>query len=282
MNNKLASSCLDRCLGFSKRDCRQCRRKQRPGSNTCVIHRNYYKNWFATHKGFFDRNQLTSRQLNEYLVQLGGRHVVPPESLIRNLPQDMADYWELLVTCTDYPIHLNIVCLRYTLYTILADLIRATRLDVYAENAAERIGTFCKDPESCTLVFGMLIQELILLFMFWESQMPLSRATLQRLLHICLLRPHQWIQVLYSHSFHDVYQSRRDNLLQSELIRSSRVVERFFDPVVPSFINTMWTKHAYTAQKKSAYFKEELIANVYSPRRLEALLEAGGFDGIEW
>lgn len=277
----LAETCLDRCQAFSSKNHRQCRLKQRPGFSTCLIHRNYYTRWFDTHKGFFTREQLSQRQLHEYIYQLGGRHVIPPESLIRNLSPDMADYWELLVTCTDYPITLNLICLRMCLSEILIELLKTYPSAEHAKTAVERINTFCKDPTSCEMVFGMLIQELILVCMFYEPRFPISRATLQYIFTVCFITPDNWRQMLYSQSFHTVYQLRRDNLLQSELVRSSRVIERFFDPIFPLFLKTFWFKHAYTIRTRLDPLKSELVSVVFSPQRMQTIIDMLGINCLD-
>jgi hypothetical protein len=236
-----------------------------PNQKTCCIHKNYYKDWLTKHPPFYDTDHISIRQLKEYIFQLKNRHVILSESFLTGLAVPYFQYYAFVMRYSDFPIILNSHCF----YTLMASVPRSlcsaahnNLLQLFIKHLVE-LAFFLKDPKSCSVVLGYVLYECGRYFIQFNVPFDTGTFILTNLFELP-----GWRYLLYWKGLDEALTKIWDVL------------------TVPG--STFWTidvfrqhlhlfhmYHGSSIRIHSNLFKEELIANVLHPRRVQRLLDLG-------
>jgi hypothetical protein len=264
MKTSVAKTGKTQCTAFGHRDKRRCRLERRDGELTCHIHKNYYKHWYERHR-LFDRYQMSNREVEELEFQIQNHYVNIPANWITQLytPGERA-WYSFVMDNTDLSPVLNLECFQSLFYN--------TFFYNTVWNNADYIRSYVRDVESCMFAFTMILQ--------WSMQM--SHGGIYSCLDLASVYVDKldWKPILYSTQCMDVLK-----MLEPQ-IRSTfpQIEEDIEDPTHPFvlFIRTFLNRIARPIKKRCALYKEDLIAAVLSPRRIQRLLDMGyDFDVLD-
>lgn len=115
------------CTAFNKKDHRRCRLRKMENEHTCKIHRNYYHNWFQTHPEFCVWNPPSERLLEEYSFQIKNKYVKIPLSYMLSLNDTYhSDYYIFLMKYSEHKGNVNIHCFEKHIYTLVKHIFHNT------------------------------------------------------------------------------------------------------------------------------------------------------------
>lgn len=282
---KIAQDEQHQCLGYTKHTHRRCRLQRRQGEKTCLIHKHYYTNWFTTHTADEWRT-AGKRARQEIEFQLQHRHVVPPPHILADIPSHSLDVWNLFVTHSDESITLNRPCLEAALKYMIkslfllnhngSELVRQTMQD-----NRKRLETYLKSPSDCQAVFRLVLQYCVRTCAFYFETMNVSSERIRAVFRSVVLKPQGWRQLLFSNGLEDVYQDERAKYIQMWPDTFNLLFMNKIDPIWRQVHSEFTEKHRTYLRERTAIIKEELIAEVFHPRRIEPLIMKYGIEVLD-
>jgi hypothetical protein len=266
----------DKCMAFTKTDKKRCRLYKRPNEQTCYIHRKYYKDWLEkrwkiiVQKSF---NGISKRELDEWIFQLKHRTVVIPVEYVQTLNFFDANFiynYDFLIRYTDISPMENV-------YGFLQCMKRRLEfLDLIAFDVG--LEPYMKDWTCCLFIFSSLIEHILI-------RSNGSTATfLLKILQCCRSDP--WKQMLYSNKFRYLFHEyntelqRHLELIYYDFIATDEL--SFEKNPIDCLIKNFNMRHAFDIKRRCMIYKQELIAAVWKPSRVQKWLDNGlGLDFIE-
>lgn len=273
---RLAKHEKEQCCAFDSKDHRRCRLVREPEKLTCKIHKTYYDRWHEKHPPFADW-LLSKRIEEEYRFQFKNGYVqfdsFPSLLLItinRNIYTKMI---RILLETTPFSLKDYPHCISTLVSNEFGSRI-AFPFETHLAKITELMYIF-KDSETLRLFLEQLTLYMVN-YAFTSTQHAHIALTYATIVNSHL----PWINLLYAdsisqiiptviHRFHTDYALNQD---QKDFI--AQFTEMYLEPTLLNFHHS----HRHLIRHKCDQFKEELIANVCHPRRIEKLIETYGIE----
>jgi len=238
----------NQCTAFTK-DHRRCR-LEKVGEKTCVIHRNYYRDWFIKHPLYlFNSPYMTKRRRNEVIYQLQN-HIHIDKNVLELLRYTIyPNEYEFLIKYA----YIDPLLIEKSFKLSLIDILWTSIDDVNND----RMDSILTSYEVCIEVFKYSLE---LFQLGCAVPWPL------------LFKSYKWKQVLYSDVLMDIYNDTvtkyRSNLEYTQKLENC---------VLPYIIEAKML-HRKQLRSRIALYKEDLMMFCWHPSRVEKWISDGGME----
>jgi hypothetical protein len=262
------------CCAFGK-DHRRCRLASLPETNTCYVHKFYYINWFNSHPGFFSLNFISKRQLKEYIFQFRNRYVTLPVAHVTSIPANWYDYYNTIIMYTDHCPLVNRACLRNVVNIIVRGAFVPIAPGQFDESVYEDLRFFLKSPEACAVVFHELVQAGLDLLRWGWRNVPRTVDVIHSI-YSKFFALEEWRYIACGSSLIKLFK----NAL-TPMDRFDHFVRTTFHPAFVGAIRELKQTHRSHMKNRVAVFREELVAQVFHPDRMQQLIDTYGIDVLD-
>lgn len=271
------------CTAFAD-DHRRCRLVQEANKKTCIIHKNYYKNWFEKHHPHFGIRNLTKRKLAELEFQILEGHVVPTKDYVLSIAtfSHMVPYYLLLCRGGTDPMtnpnmfHLAVEMICHdALLGMRYDPERSTNWQIISSTS---INTLLVKPEYCIIV----LQDVVMYLLRYIEPILIHQRLdeyQERILEVwdLFLSNSNMIQILKSQEFKEFLTTTQKSIRE----RAEHFLS-FYMRNMETLVTTMMQTSETIIRSRVQIYKEELMAYCWSPERIEKYLgEQGNFDALD-
>jgi hypothetical protein len=237
----LAKAEKEQCTAFCGR---RCRLAIRPGHTTCLVHRNYYRDWCERNPPADHWNDLTVRQQTEYMFQVSRGLVEIPAWQVVLLRINQIDYFDIFMRHTDHSPMLNMQCFTELIF-----------LNMKSDTPYDFL---LKDIDSCFHVFKSLMVRMILTVEMTPMRLLNTAA-------IFLANP-SCRCILFSTrigAFFDIF---------SDVLRVYMPQWTEHSEAVREMIRCGFSSNAFSIREHCLIYKEDLMKAAWAPSRIEKLL----------
>jgi len=280
-NYQVSKTPKTQCTAFTNNH-RRCRLEQLPTQRTCLIHKNYYTDWFTKHPPPVGLDTLNKRIRDEYIFQIKNKYVIPTKELVESLPDEnfMTDYYLLICSSGIHPFwnkNLLLRCITSLGYDYLK--YRFYGLIYNNSHIYYTLEILCQTEQ---ITHEILKCFLIIIYNIIKKQQSLNDE--KRLIKYSEFEGYVaelWNHISSSPKMIYVYKSREfTNILKQfqEKIAQYKWSNSLYTNILEPILKDM---EAYTKVKirsRVNIYKEELMMVCWSPQRVQSYLEAG----IDW
>jgi hypothetical protein len=295
-----ATSADSRCHAFGTHDIRRCRLQRTPGQKTCIIHKNYYKDWHRKNNPQYNSfRDLSIRKQIEHIYQVQNKLVDIPESWIQKLHLYDDDYFDLYIKYTDYSPLLNKPCFetgvnRYLFDYYYKDPQTANREFEYLKEFdifEDTLEMYMKNIESTRQIITfiskfIIIRKIIKDFDDIDESIPLVLEDIELYRQIFMtsllihLNTDGFKPLLYSINLGEYILPK---FLQQKIQNHIPELMEFYhaeflgrpDNIISNIIRCFNRFHSFEIRQRCKIFKEELIQKAWHPKRIEKYVEMG-------
>ena len=272
------------CKAYRK-DHRRCN-KTASNNGLCDIHQSYYRDWFASRPPLYGHNRYkVNRLYQSYKEQLESGRVLITSANLNSLGDDAnhSDYYLLLcATCK----HVNPLWnMELFARTIETDLQHWIRFPSYEHQFLQTFKILSKAP-GATIYAGYCIIRFCM-YQLMDYYTYHEQDIQDRLEIICdsIFEQDVWRSTLYSSHWTEFYENMdtflekhmKENIYSAEEIA---LESRFYRLAVSTAIQSTMETHQACVRSRLAVYKEELMAAVWHPRRVERWVQHYGLDNV--
>jgi hypothetical protein len=277
---KLAKTDKEQCCAFDKTDHRRCRLMREQDKLTCKIHKLYYADWLYNHPPLTNV-QMTPRKTEEYSFQLKNGYASIPATVLWFLTspaffETYSDYILLLLNNTDlslakYP--------DYVHYLVNTHIGRNINLPIEDQMVRWQVLLpYLKDAETMHLFLDAVVECLIN-----QAFMALNQIHLSIIFSTIINGPLPWSLLLYSERVNDVservFQAYSTKYVLNQEQRT--FIQNFLRDRIAIPLDHFHHSHRFLTRRKCHQIKEEIMMNVFHPRRIEKLINTYDIDIID-
>lgn len=276
----LATNEKEQCCAFDRSDHRRCRLIREPEKLTCKIHKTYYVNWHTKHPPLIDI-LLSKRIEEEYRFQYKNGYVELDYPGLLNFAMNVnvnsyRKYFRILLETTSF----SLKDCPYILSTLIATDFGPNipmPFETHLATITSLMYVF-KDPETL-LMFLEHLTIYIVNYSFTSTTHSHTALTYSTIVNSHL----PWSSLLYADSISQIlprtirYFHENFGLTQEHRDFIDQFTKLYLEPTLDNFHHS----HRHLIRYRCEQIKEELIAEVCHPRRIQKLIDQHGLDILE-
>jgi len=254
----------------------------------CPIHKNYARDWFAKHPPLYGlyRPDIVrrSRVVKEYIEQFRTEAIVPSRYYVYNIAADAGNYLYYYLLCEHSPSVDPLWNQRLFKDVLWFQYRRALDAPKYVDRFFEACRVLAKNAECVYFIFNMLLPYSIqyLLENIGPNSADEYYGVFMDLWERLLSEPF-FGQVAFSEKMKEVIPEhkgfldikKKDGIIGDDVYELS--MKFLTDIMEPAFENCRCLVRG-SLESRAIVYKEELVAAVWHPRRVERLLELCGLE----
>lgn len=277
---KLAKTDKEQCCAFDRTDHRRCRLTREQDILTCKIHKTYYANWHHDHPPLTN-TQLSQRKSEELVFQLKNGYINIPTTGLWFLTSPgffeiYSSYILLLVKNTDLTLANYPFYIQYLVRTHIGAHINLPIEDQMVR--WQELLPILKYAESMHIFLDAVVETLINQAFMVQDQIHLSI-----IFSAIINGPFPWNLLLYServnHLSERVFQTYSTNYVLNPEQRT--FIQNFLRDYIDIPLDHFHHSHRFLIRRRCHQYKEEIMMNVFHPRRIEQLINKYDIDILD-
>ena len=279
MPSQKAASPDVQCLAFTK-DHRRCRLQREEGSKSCPYHKQYFSTWLETHPGF-QRGRSSKRVIEEYEFTISNRNIEIPESYVAEIDIMHSEYFMYLIDQTGYSAAINPRCLTYCVSCLAWPMFMADSLET-TKQMFNSLAPLFTDVESTMICFIRLWKEIVETFRFYQKEDAAYMKRFRQVFYSPVWRPIAFNRDLW-YTIQTIWEENqaREERNRPHMSHVLQFKEQWSRERFQDMLYEMMAYHQKKIQSRIQPFKEELIAAVWHPRRIERWIDKHGIEVLD-
>ena len=275
------------CTAYTKEHI-QCRQHAKPNTPYCAIHRNYARDWFATHPplyGIYSDSMISnSRVVKEYIAQFRSGAIVPTRAYVYNLPDKHTSYFYYILLCENCPT-VNPLWNKNLFKSIIGYYFIGSITSI---KKADEFGNICtilgKNTECLLYMYERITYYVLKYILRYKFIIPYIDSQMIRIIE-SVLELECWDHMGLADAMNQVIQEHRagldfynasGRLDQDDYAYLTHIINNILVPAHQTWRSSVMAK----AKSRIEPYVDDLIAAAWHPRRVERWIEVLGLEDV--